>query len=292
MPRIQAVLFDFFGTLTRAVQRGSAHRTMAELLGCPPEVFVKVLDRTYYQRATGALGTAEATLRWVCEQAGVRPSTAALRSAVIARFRAIRADTRLRTEAVPTLAALRQRGLRIGLVSDCTHELPAFLPQLPIDPLLDVRVLSVQFGRCKPDPELYRAACRQLGLTPAACLYVGDGGSQELTGAERAGLHAVRLAAPDLAGHLTFNPDAGWTGPELTSLAGVVDVIDRADAGPPRMTDPDPHHQPAEVSAVGRGAAGTAYGLPEPPPPGEAAGPATWWGVPSRPADRRRERGG
>ncbi|WP_018254351.1 HAD family hydrolase [Salinispora mooreana] len=250
MPRFQAVLFDFFGTLTCAVQRGSAHRTTAELLGCPPEVLVNVLNRTYYQRATGALGTAEATLRWVCAQAGVRPSTEALRSAVIARFRAIRADTRLRTEAVPTLAALRQRGLRIGLVSDCTHELPALLPQLPIDPLLDVRVLSVQFGRCKPDPELYRAACRHLGLTPATCLYVGDGGSQELTGAERAGLHAVRLAAPDLAGHLTFNPDTGWTGPELTSLADVVDLIDRADAdsGSPGATGPAAHRQPAEVS--------------------------------------------
>ncbi|MGN9774485.1 HAD family hydrolase [Micromonospora sp. H33] len=228
MPIFQAVLFDFFGTLTRSVQRGAAHRTTADLLGCPPDVLVDVLDRTYYQRATGRLGTAEATLRWVCEQAGVRPSDEAVRSAVAARHRAVRADTRLREEAVPTLAALHRRGVRTGLVSDCTHELPAFLPHLPIDPLLDVRVFSVQVGRCKPDPELYRAACRRLRLAPAACLYVGDGGSQELTGAERAGLTAVRLAAPDLADHMVFNRDDAWTGPELLSLTEVVDLVDAA----------------------------------------------------------------
>ncbi|MEW2385334.1 HAD family hydrolase [Micromonospora sp. NPDC047707] len=237
MPMFQAVLFDFFGTLTRSVQRGVAHRTTADLLGCPPDVLVDVLDRTYYQRATGRLGTAEATLRWVCEQAGVRPSDTAVRSAVAARHDAVRADTRLREEAVPTLAALRRRGVRTGLVSDCTHELPAFLPHLPIDPLLDVRVFSVQVGRCKPAPELYRTACRRLGVAPAECLYVGDGGSQELTGAERAGLTAVRLVAPDLAGHMAFNRDDAWTGPELLSLTEVMNLVD----------------EPAPIAATRRG---------------------------------------
>lgn len=232
MPTYQAVLFDFFGTLTCSVQRGAAHRSTAELLGCPPRALVEVLDRTYYERACGRLGNAEATLRWVCEQAGVHPSDDAVRSAVASRHRAIRADTRLRDEAVPTLAALRRLGLRTGVISDCTHELPAFLPQLPIAPLLDVRVFSVQVGRCKPDPALYQAACRRLSLAPADCLYVGDGGSQELTGAERAGMTAVRLAAPDLAGHMVFNADAAWIGPALRSLDEVVDLV-RATTVPP-----------------------------------------------------------
>ncbi|MFI7425859.1 HAD family hydrolase [Micromonospora sp. NPDC049836] len=231
MPRYQAVLFDFFGTLTRCVRRGAAHQDTADLLGCPADTLAEVLDRTYYQRASGGLGNAEATLRWVCDQAGVRPSDRAVRAAVASRHRAVRADTRLRDEAVPVLAALRQRGVRTGLISDCTHELPAFLPQLAVAPLLDVRVFSVQVGRCKPDPALYLAACRRLHLTPADCLYVGDGGSQELTGADRAGMTAVRLAAPDLAEHMAFNVDRGWDGPVLTSLAQVLDLLDPLPAG-------------------------------------------------------------
>ncbi|MFD0823058.1 HAD family hydrolase, partial [Micromonospora zhanjiangensis] len=63
MPAYRAVLFDFFGTLTRAVRRGPGHRAVAEALGCDPAVLVDVLDRSYYPRAGGALGDAEATLR-------------------------------------------------------------------------------------------------------------------------------------------------------------------------------------------------------------------------------------
>ncbi|WP_051723577.1 HAD family hydrolase [Micromonospora chokoriensis] len=229
MPSYQAVLFDFFGTLTHSVQRGVAHAGTAELLGCPTDTLAEVLNRTYYERATGRLGNAEATLRWVCAQVGVQPSDQAVRAAVASRHRAVRADTWLRADAVPVLAALRQRGLRTGVISDCTHELPAFLPQLAVAPLLDVRVFSVQVGRCKPDPALYLTACQRLGLGPGDCLYVGDGGSQELTGAERAGMTAVRLAAPDLATHMVFNADHDWRGPTLAGLGEVLALVD-ADA--------------------------------------------------------------
>lgn len=226
MAGYQAVLFDFFGTLTRSVQRGAAHLGTAELLGCPSETLSEVLNRTYYERATGRLGNAQTTMRWVCAQAGVHPSDRALRAAVVSRHRAIRADTRLRADAVPVLAALRERGVRTGVISDCTHELPAFLPQLPVAPLLDVRVFSVQVGRCKPDAALYLTACGLLGLTPGDCLYVGDGGSQELTGAEQTGMTAVRLAAPDLAEHLVFNADRQWRGTTLGTLREVLDLVD------------------------------------------------------------------
>lgn len=226
MPAFRAVLFDFFGTLTLPVRRGRHHAAVANLLNCPPDTLVEVLDRSFYLRASGALGDAVSTLRWVCERAGGRVSTAGLRAACSARVAAVRADTRLRPEAVPVLRALRQRGARTGLISDCTHELPSFLPELPIAPLLDARILSVQLGCCKPDPAIYHAACRALGVAPADCLYVGDGGSQELTGALRAGMTAVRLAAADLDGHLVFNGERDWTGPAVSSLAQVPDLLD------------------------------------------------------------------
>ncbi|MFC8615389.1 HAD family hydrolase [Micromonospora purpureochromogenes] len=231
MPRYPAVLFDFFGTLTRCVQRGAAHETTAELLGCPVDTLAAVLDRTFYQRASGRHGNAEATLRWVCAQAGVHPSDDAVRAAVASRHRAVRADTRLRDDAVPALAALRERGIRTGVVSDCTHELPAFLPQLAVAPLLDARVFSVHVGRCKPDPALYLAASRRLAVRPEDCLYVGDGGSRELTGALRAGMTAVRLAAPDLAGHLVFDAEPDWDGPVVGSLSEVVELVDAVPVG-------------------------------------------------------------
>jgi putative hydrolase of the HAD superfamily len=230
MPAYRAVLFDFFGTLTHSVRRGSLHATIARALGCEPAEMTAVLDRSFRDRSRGAFGDATETMRWVCTQAGARPRPEQLRKALRARVVAVRADTALRADAVPTLHRLRRHGLRTAVVSDCGYELPAFLPQLPIDPLLDQRVYSVHVRQRKPHPLMYLTACDRLGVAPAECLYVGDGGSRELTGAAEVGMTAVRLAAPDLADHLVFDRDEEWSGPTIDGLAEIVDLATRATA--------------------------------------------------------------
>lgn len=227
MPAFRAVLFDFFGTLTRSVRRGPQHALIAKRLGCDPEAVRTVLDRTFRSRAQGAFGSAESTLRWVTEQAGGRPCRSLVEAAVPARVQALRDDTKLRPDAVPTLTAIKARGLRIGVISDCTHELPAFLPGLPVGPLLDAKIYSVRLGVCKPDPRIYLAACRELGVSPSQCLYVGDGGSHELSGAAAVGMTPVRLAAPDLANHLVFDADTNFAGCKVRSLTEVIGLVDR-----------------------------------------------------------------
>jgi putative hydrolase of the HAD superfamily len=228
LPAYRAVVFDFFGTLTRSVRRGPQHADIARNLGCDPEAVRGVLDRTFRSRARGTFGSAEATLRWVSEQAGGHPLVSELRAAVPARVDALRADTRLRADAVSALTGVKARGLGTALISDCTHELPAFLPTLPVAPLLDVQVFSVELGVCKPEPEIYLAACDRLGVEARECIYVGDGGSHELSGAQAVGMTAVRLAAPDLADHLVFDKDTAFHGRTVTSLTELLTLIDRS----------------------------------------------------------------
>ena len=230
MSGYRAVVFDFFGTLTRSVKRGPQHADIARRLGCDPEVVRSVLDRTFHSRARGTFGSAEATLRFVTEQAGGRPRRAQLEEAVPARVNALKADTKLRPDAVSALTEIRNRGLATALISDCTHELPAFLPSLPVAPLLDAHVFSVEVGVCKPDPAIYLTACRRLGVQARDCVYVGDGGSHELTGAAAVGMTPVRLDAPDLADHLVFDRDDAFTGLTIPSLTELLTLIDRTPA--------------------------------------------------------------
>jgi putative hydrolase of the HAD superfamily len=226
----RAVVFDFFGTLTCSVRRGPQHADIARDLGCDPEAVRSVLDHTFYSRARGTFGSAEATLRWVTEQAGGHPLPAQLQAAVPARVDALKADTRLRSDAVSTLTALKDLGIRTAVVSDCTHELPAFLPSLPIAPLLDALVFSVEVGICKPDPAIYLTACEKLGVVAEECIYVGDGGSHELSGAVAVGMTAFRLSAPDLADHLVFDKDTEFTGPSIESLSEILPLLSREPA--------------------------------------------------------------
>ena len=230
MPAYRAVLFDFFGTLTQAVRRGPLHAGIARSLGCDPKKMISVLDRSFLDRSRGAFGDATETLRWVCAQAGGSPRPDELRTALAARVAAVQADTTLRPDAVATLHALRRRGGATAVVSDCGYELPAFLPNLPIAPLLDATVYSVHVGQRKPHPGMYLTACERLRCAPEECLYVGDGGSRELTGATGLGMTAVRLAAPDLAGHLVYDADEGFRGGAIAALTETVRLVTHAPA--------------------------------------------------------------
>jgi putative hydrolase of the HAD superfamily len=225
------VLFDYFGTLTRAVRQGPVHTRMSRHLGCEPDEWLDLMARTFYPRAGGRLGEPIDVLYDLAALLGARPGRPALRRVHAERVAAIGADGPLRPDAVPVLRAVRRRGLRIAVVSDCWYELPLLLPHLPVYPLLDARVYSVDVGRCKPHPAMYLAACERLDVAPQDCLYVGDGGSRELTGALAVGMVPIRLAAPDLVDHLTFRADHEFRGLSITSLSDLLPLVDALLAG-------------------------------------------------------------
>ena len=67
----------------------------------------------------------------------------------------------------------------------------------------------------KPDPRLFRKVAAGLRSSPAACLYVGDGGGGELAGAAAVGMRAVLLAGSDWHNHPMPAARPGrrrWTG--------------------------------------------------------------------------------
>ncbi|GAA1800310.1 hypothetical protein GCM10009682_22380 [Luedemannella flava] len=245
--RYRAVIFDFFGTLTRAYQRGPLHAEVARTLGCEPSAFAQLLNRTWALRARGGFADIEGMLARLARMQGVHPDAGQVRTAARLRRRAIRDDIRLRAEAVPTLRALRARGLRTGLVSDCSDELPDIFATLPVAPLFDATVYSARVGVAKPHPALYATVCARLRVDPADCLYIGDGGGCELSGATHAGMTAVQLAAPDLVEHLSFNAEPDWPGAVVTRL---IDALDLVDGGEPYWADERPR---ARLAPVGPG---------------------------------------
>jgi putative hydrolase of the HAD superfamily len=221
----EAVVFDFYGTLTQAIRRGAAHDAMARALGCDPPALRALLDLTFRARARGELGAGVLMLDELARRLGRRPTREQLERAERLRLFAVRTSIRLRPDAVRTLSGVRQRGLRTGLVSDCTDDLPPIVAELPVGPLLDAAVYSCDLGAVKPDPRLFLAAARRLAVAPAECLYVGDGGGRELSAARAVGMVAVRLTEPDLAGHLVFEAERGWTGLTVRTLSDVLALL-------------------------------------------------------------------
>jgi putative hydrolase of the HAD superfamily len=223
---LTAVVFDFYGTLTPVspADAWAEHTSqLAAVLGVDPDDLLRTLDESYPERFTGALGGVRQTLQTLAARMGTHPSEAQLHEA--ARLRQAIQETllTLRPEAVPVITQLRDRGLRIGLVSDCTSELPSAWPRLPLAPLVDAPVFSCIEGTRKPDPRLFHTVADRLDADPAGCLYVGDGGGRELTGSSALGMHAVLLAGPDWPGHRVYDRESNWSGPRIGSLTELLD---------------------------------------------------------------------
>ena len=97
--------------------------------------------------------------------------------------------------ACETLQAMRARGLRTGMVSNFDHRLPPLLDALGLATLLDTVVLPADAGAAKPDPRIFAHALAQIGVEPAAAVYVGDDPQDDIDGAQRAGLRAIDVTA-------------------------------------------------------------------------------------------------
>lgn len=220
----KAVIFDFFGTLTISVpakERIAAVGQIAAAIGAPDDEFRSAWWGSWPQRSIGGLGDFSAALRQVAGGLGVQVSDAQVAEAIAVRQANERRFMVLRSDALSTLQALRDQGLAIGLISDCTDDLPEDWQDCPVAPYIDSPVFSYVAGVKKPDPRIYALACQALGVDPHECLYVGDGGSDELAGATAVGMTAIKVQDDGEENHRF---DSGvWTGPEIEQLNGLLD---------------------------------------------------------------------
>jgi len=224
-----AVIFDLFGTLVDMYFAREYARLMAEMssaLGVPCDDFRRLWMETYSERATGKLPTVEASIERVCKRLGV--GTEGVAKAAEIRCDYSRRTLRPRAEALETLAGLKQLGLKLGLISGCTPEIPLLWPETPFAEFIDVPVFSCDVGLEKPDPRIYHLACQRLEVEPQRCLYVGDGHANELTGASNVGMRAVLIALEhedDIYGD--YHPEADtWRGDAIDSLKKVLKFLE------------------------------------------------------------------
>jgi putative hydrolase of the HAD superfamily len=91
-------------------------------------------------------------------------------------------------DVLPVLDLLREHGLKIGLVSNTSRDLDAFVAHfcLPVD----AWVASGKHGKVKPDPTIFRVVLEKLGVEPSAAVMVGDSLEDDIGGARALGMDA------------------------------------------------------------------------------------------------------
>lgn len=92
-----------------------------------------------------------------------------------------------------TFAALREMGLRLGIISNADGKVARLLEQQGLAHFFACVIDSHLVGVEKPDPKIFKLALAQLQVPAANCLYVGDNYDNDVIGARRAGLRPVLI---------------------------------------------------------------------------------------------------
>lgn len=178
-PQIQAVCFDGFGTL---VEIGDKRRPFRALLNDAPssEAVATVLTTPTRLEDLArhlAIGFDETRLARLEEDLAAECNS-----------------TRLRPGIEAIWEILQRLGLKVAVCSNLAMQYgDALVGCLPTAP--DALVLSFEVGLMKPQAEIYRLVCRQLGLASDQVLFVGDNLEADVHGPQAAGLFAMHIDA-------------------------------------------------------------------------------------------------
>jgi putative hydrolase of the HAD superfamily len=230
---VEAVIFDWGGTLSQFVKSElvDAWRLAARHLAPDREEEVTArlvaVEAAFWE--TTASHQRSATLADLVAAAAAElhldVAEALLEEAAVRHLDAWTPHLRHDSDAAPTLVALRERGLAIGMLSN-THWPRAFherfLERDGLVDLIDARLYTSEMPFQKPHPSAFLAAARAVGLDdPGAAVFVGDRPWDDVAGAAGVGMRTVLRPNP-------LVPDAGGVVPDavITALPELLPVVD------------------------------------------------------------------
>ncbi len=102
-------------------------------------------------------------------------------------------------DTLETLAALRERGYRLGCVTNRSFSGRAFVEEVEghgLHEFFEVMAVSCDLGYMKPHPEIYRHALGSMELEPTETAMVGDSLRADVAGAKALGMTAIWRPRP------------------------------------------------------------------------------------------------
>jgi putative hydrolase of the HAD superfamily len=232
---LQAVVFDWGGTLTTSdlsrADLGDLWRLAAHHLDPQREdelaAALAAVDEQFWGRTTTTFESWRLAdiLEAASRELGLDVTDAVLEEAATHHLDGWTTHIRHEPEAAIVLRELRERGLRIGLLSNTNwpsrfHE--HFLERDGLVELIDVRRYTSELGYVKPHPSVFLETLQALEVNePSHAAFVGDRPYDDIHGAQGIGMRTVLRVTPFVPPY-DVEPDA-----RIDGLGELVAVIDR-----------------------------------------------------------------
>ena len=188
----KAVIFDMYETLiTLFNSRVYKGKQIAEEMNIPETVFREIWDPSEEDRTLGNLSF-EDVIENILRENNIFDQ--ALYDSIIRNRRECSSEvfSHKHPDIIPMLKALRENGIKTGLITNCYLEEKDAIIRSDLYSLFDAICMSCDIKMKKPDIKVFELCAEKLGFKPQECLYVGDGGSNELEAARAAGMKPIQ----------------------------------------------------------------------------------------------------
>jgi putative hydrolase of the HAD superfamily len=193
---VRAVVFDIGGVIQDSPLHAIARYERDH--GLPPDAINRAVVATGEGGAWSRLERGELTLEaWCapfeddCRAHGITVDAARL-------MQYIAGAGRERPQMLRAVSRLRERGLRVGALTNNWATEKASPGPPPIARHFDALVESRVVGMRKPDPRIYQLVCRRLGVEPSQAAFLDDIGTN-LKPAKALGMHTIKVVEPEQA---------------------------------------------------------------------------------------------
>ena len=191
---VKAIIFDLYETLITHFDPDwkPPKLSMADRLGISEQDYQKHWRRLDDKWQMGELNGYQDLLLAMCEAVGRTPREAVIAELTeeqLARTRVL--YEKIESSTVGMVRELRTRGLRLAVITNAGDMDTDPWSKCRLAPFFEVFIPSFDVGMLKPDTRIFEHGLQALGVNAEEAIFVGDGGSNELSGARRAGLTAL-----------------------------------------------------------------------------------------------------
>ena len=109
-------------------------------------------------------------------------------------------------DVIPVMKKLREKDMKIGLITNLEIDMKPVCSELGLNPYLDLIVTSGEAGSDKPQPEIFLLALKKAGVEASEAIHVGDQYKIDAVGAVGAGIKPVIIDRNDMYPDITDCP--------------------------------------------------------------------------------------
>ena len=188
----KVIIFDLFHTLTSLETAKPTAKGTKDILGVSRKEWNDQLLLYSEDRLRGWIKDPFEIIEKMAHAINPEIPEALIRKAVDNRIERFKYSLEhIAPATIDTLKRLKSSGKMLGLISNGDVNEISGWDDSPLKECFDCVVFSCAVGYIKPEKEIYEMCFNELGVLPRECIYVGDGGSDELKGAKELGMTTV-----------------------------------------------------------------------------------------------------